>query len=384
MPLFRSINPYPLLIAMSAFVVGCGSAAADGGQAPTQHAASETTSVDEHIATYRPRFERTRPVIAVIGENSGTELTDYVVPYGILRQADVGDVLAIAIDAAPMTMRPALRVQPQASAAQFDARYPDGADYVVVPAVVHQQDPALLAWIKSQAAKGATLVSICDGALVLANSGLMNGHRATAHWATASYRKAHYPQVHWLDDRRYVADGRIVSSAGISAAVPTSLALIEAIAGRARAAAVATEIGASDWSPAHDSRPFHPRPGSNLIAFATTQYLNGLLHRPQQLTIPIGNDVDEVALALTADAYSRTGRAQAYALSSDGGPVETRHGLTVLPDPSTSHAATRTIAMPTGRSGQTLDDVLHGIARAYGAPTAYGVALDLEYPGFHG
>ncbi|MDH7638224.1 hypothetical protein [Sphingomonas oryzagri] len=123
--------------------------------------------------------------------------------------------------------------------------------------------------------------------------------------------------------------------------------------------------------------------GSNLTAFATTQYLNGWLHRPQQLTIPIGNDVDEVALALTADAYSRTGRAQAHALSADGEPVTTRHGLTVLPDTSTSHAA-RTITMPTGKSGQVLDDVLHGIARAYGAPTAYGVALDLEYPGFHG
>lgn len=384
MPLHRSINRYPLLIAISAFVVGCGPAAAGGGQAPTQHAASETTSVDEHIAAYRPRFGRTRPVMAVIGENSGTELTDYVVPYGILRQADVADVLAIAIDPGPMTMRPALRLQPQASAAQFNARYPEGADYVVVPAVVHQQDPALLAWIEGQAAKGATLVSICDGALVLADSGVMNGHRATAHWATAGYRKTHYPKVHWLDDRRYVADGRIVSSAGISAAVPTSLALIEAVAGHARAAAVATDIGASDWSPVHDSRPFHPRLGRNLTAFATTQYLNGWLHRPQQLTIPIGNDVDDVALALTADAYSRTGRAQVHALSADGKPVKTRHGLTVLPDPSASYAAARVIGLPAGASGQTLDDVLHSIARAYGAPTAYGVALDLEYPGFHG
>jgi putative intracellular protease/amidase len=383
MPPHRFVISRWLFIAISTCAVGCGPVAADGARPVTQHGASDTVLAEEHIAAYRPRFDRARPVIAVIGENAGTELTDYVIPYGILRQADLGVVLAIATDPGPMIMRPALTLQPQASVKQFDTLYPDGADYVVVPAVVRQQDPVLIDWIKGQAAKGATLVSICDGALVLANSGVMNGHRATAHWATAAYRKKHYPQVNWVEDRRYVADGRITSSAGVSAAIPTSLALVEAIAGHAKAAAVATAIGVSDWSPAHDSSPFHPRLGRNLTAFVTTQYLNGWLHHPHRLTIPIGKGVDEMALALTADAYSRSGRAKAYALSADGKPVETRNGLTVLPDRVASSNGSRAIAMPASKPGQTLDGVLSGISRAYGAPTAYGVALDLEYPGFH-
>jgi putative intracellular protease/amidase len=373
-----------ILLLSAGFIVGCGSVAGGRTSASSEQNRVAAQTSDERIAPYHARFGRTRPVIAIVGENSGTELTDFVIPYGILRQADVGEVVTVATRPGPMTMRPALRIQPQASVADFDARYPDGADYVVVPAVVRRDDPTLLAWIKAQAAKGSTLVSICDGALVVAGSGAMDGHRATAHWATADYRRKHYPNIHWVDDRRYVADGAIDSSAGISASIPASLALVEAIAGRERAATVAAEIGVSDWNPTHDSRSFHPKLGRNLSAFATTQYLNTWFHKPRALGIPVGAGVDEVALALTADAYTRTNRAHAYALGTSLAPVETRHGLVLLPDRDDGESLDGQVPVPAGKAGLALDRVLGDIARSFGWHTAYGVALDLEYPGFHG
>lgn len=372
-------------LAIAGFVLGCGPIAAGPSSAlPQLGETIAARAAGERIEPYHARFGRKRPVIAVVGVNSGTELTDYVIPYGILRQADLGEVVAVATEAGPITMRPALRIQAQATIAEFDSRFPDGADYVVVPAVVRRDDPALLGWIRRQAAKGGTLVSICDGALVLANSGAMNGHRATAHWATDGYRRKTYPQVNWVEDRRYVADGRVVSSAGISAAIPTSLALIEAIAGRERAAAVAARIGAPDWSPIHDSRSFHPRFGRNLSAFAATQYWNGWFHRPQTIGIPVGAGTDEVSLALAADAYARTGRARVIAIGRTDSPVETRHGLTVLPDRTEGRPVERTVEIPADKPALTLDRILSDIARRYGRQTAYGVALDFEYPDFHG
>lgn len=337
----------------------------------------------EQVAPYHARFGRARPVIAIIGLNGGTELTDYVIPYGILSRANVGEIVPIATEAGPITMRPALRLQPMGSMADFDALYPEGADYVIVPAVTGPTNPALLGWIRRQAAKGGTLLSICDGALVLAASGVMNGHRATAHWGTAGYRRKHYPKVRWEDDRRYVADGTIVSSAGISAAVPVSLALIEAIAGHDRAVATASEIGVSTWGPDHDSHRFHPKFGRNLSAFATTIYLNPWLHKRQDLGLPMSNGVDEVALAFAADAYARTGRARTYTVSAALKPVTTLHGLTVLPDRVDAGSFTRVVPVPAASPGSVMDDVLASIARAYGKQTAYGVALDFEYPGFH-
>ncbi len=331
---FSTTRNRVLLLAAASLVVGCGSVAAgrSAQSPPNQHVAPVAPTASEPIAPYRARFGRQRPIIAIVGVNSGTELTDYV----------------------------------------------------VVPAVVKRNDPTLLTWIKQQAAKGGTLVSICDGALVLAQSGVLDGHRATAHWATADYRRKHYPQVNWIADRRYVADGRIVSSAGISAAIPTSLALVEAIAGHERAAIVAAQVGAPDWSPAHDSHRFAPRFGRNLRAFATTQYLNGWLHKATAIGVAVAPGADEITVALTADAYSRTGRAKAFALGGSTAPILTRHGLTLLPDRTDPKAVDRIVALATGKSAATLDRVLAEIARLYGKQTAFGVALDLEYPGYHG
>jgi len=385
MPDNRLLSIPASMLALAGFAVGFGPiAAAPGLASPPAAGAVAAHAIEEHIAPYRARFGRKRPVIAIVGVNSGTELTDYVIPYGVLRQADVAEVVAVSTAAGPMTMRPALRVQAEATIDDFDAHYPDGADYVVVPAVVQREDPALLGWVRAQASKGGTLVSICDGALVLAASGLLDGHRATAHWATDGYRRKTYPQVRWVEDRRYVADGKVVSSAGISAAIPTSLALVDAVAGHERAAEIAAEIGAQDWSPVHDSRSFHPRLGRNLSAFAATQYLNGWFHYPQTIGIPVSAGTDEIALALAADAYTRSGRARVFAVGPAGSSIEARHGLVVLLDRTETGPGGLTVEIAADRPALTLDRVLADIAHRYGRRTAYGVALDLEYPAFHG
>ncbi|WP_457066713.1 DJ-1/PfpI family protein [Hymenobacter sp. UYAg731] len=339
----------------------------------------------ERIAPYLARFGRSRPVVAVIGENSATELTDFVIPYAVLAQSGAAEVLAVATRPGLLSMRPALQLRPDATIQAFDARFPAGADYVIVPAVVKSADPVLLAWITAQAGKGSTIVSICDGALVVANAGLLTGHRATAHWATESLRKAKYPATTWLTNTRYVADGKFISSAGISAAVPVSLALVEAIAGPARAAALARALGVADWSPRHNSDSFHPRFGRNLTALLAVNLTNGWFFRRQSIGVPVAPGVDDIALALTIDAYSRTGRSRACAVAATREPLRTRHGLMVVPDQATGAPNPPGLLLPAfdGRPAtQQLDNALAGIAARYGRATAYGVALDFEYPGF--
>lgn len=343
----------------------------------------------DQIDPYQARFGRTRALVAVIGENgsadSSTELVDFVVPYGILAQSGATQTIAVATHAGVLNMRPALRLQAQASIDEFDVRFPDGADYVIVPAVSKYNDPALLAWITAQAGKGATIVSICDGALVVANSGLMKGHRATAHWDTEDLRPKKYPETTWLKNRRYVADGKIVSSAGISAAIPVSLALVEAIAGHDRAAALAQDLGVTDWSTQHNSEVFHPRFGVNLWAFIAANYTNRWFHSRQEIGMPVANGIDEISLALTADAYSRTGRSKVFAISASTEILQTRNGLMLIPDRISGGGNPPDRMLPefdATPSALTLDHALAGIADRYGRSTAYAVALDFEYPGF--
>lgn len=356
----------------------------DGGAA-IPSATGATTAVQQigQIAPYRPRFGRTRPVVAVIGENRGTELTDFVIPYSVLVRSGAAEVLSVATEPGVMQMRPALRIKPAASVAEFDARYPDGADYVIVPAVVHSDDIPLRSWVAAQGAKGATVVSICDGAIVVANAGLLKGKRATAHWATRDYRTEHFPDTNWQINARYVADDRVISSAGISAAMPTSLALVEAIAGHDKAAALAQQLGLDDWGPRHDSEIFHPRLGVNISAYLTL-FTNPLFHSTQQIGVKLSDGMDDIALALTMDAWSRTGRSKAVALAESSALVRTHDGLTVMPDRDTSSPEPDRMSPPLAgvAPGKMLDRVLEGIADAYGKRTAYRVALDFEYPGY--
>jgi len=120
---------------------------------PSPVGSSETQAL---LAALKPP-KRGRPVITSIGINDATETTDYLMPHGILRRADVADVVLLATQPGPVTLFPALKVQPHATVAEFDDRQPDGADYVIVPAMSRDDDPVVLEWLRSQAAKGALM-----------------------------------------------------------------------------------------------------------------------------------------------------------------------------------------------------------------------------------
>jgi putative intracellular protease/amidase len=347
---------------------------------PVSPAVAETARESAQIARYQPRFGRSHPVIAVVGENAGTELIDFVIPYGILSESGAAEVLAVATDVGAIQMRPALRIQPHATIDTFDQRFPDGADYVIVPAMMIMDKTAesvLLGWIKAQADKGATVVSICDGAMIVAKTGLMKGHRATGHWATQARREHDFPDTQWLVNTRYVADGKVISSAGVTAAIPLSLALVEAISGTDRAAQVAQDLGVSGWSAQHDSEQFHAGMGMYAIA------IRNFLSFRRDVGVPVAAGVDDISLALTADAYSRTFRSHAYTVASSLDAIQTRHGLTLLPDRIANEKGAPRYELPVFDSTpslQVLDSALTNIAMVYGRSTAHFVALQLEYP----
>ncbi|MET1081383.1 MAG: DJ-1/PfpI family protein [Pseudomonas sp.] len=331
------------------------------------------------LTRYQPRFGRSRPVVAVIGENRMTELIDYVVPYGILQQSATADVLAVATREGPLHMMPALRFEAQATIEDFDRRFPEGADYLIVPAVHHSQDAQLTGWVAAQYGKGATVIGVCDGVLVLGHAGLLQGLRATGHWYSETERRKHFPGTRWHSNSRYLVDGRIVTTSGAAAAVPASLALVEAIAGTARATEVARELGVTEWSNIHDSRPFrlsledYYGAARNLLLF----------WRHETLGIAVAPGVDEIALALTADAYSRTYRSTAVSLATSRAPLLTRRGLRLLPDsrPGSEEQPDRLLpALDPAHPITALELTLGAIAREYGESSARLVALQLEYP----
>lgn len=335
---------------------------------------STAQAAEDQLPAYHPRLEHPRPLIAVVGDNRMTELVDYVVPYGVLKQADVAEVHALSLDEGPLQMMPALRLQAEQTVAAFDRQYPQGADYLIVPAVHHSDDARLGQWVAEQARKGATVVGVCDGVLVLGYAGLLEGKRATGHWYSQGLRESDFPTTHWQRDVRYVSDGKVITTAGVTAALPVSLALVEAIAGTGKASEVAQQLGVTDWSAHHDSRPFGL--GSRGYLAAAGNYLSVWSH--ETLSLAVAPGVDEIGLALQADAWSRTFRSRVIAVSADGQPVTTRHGLRLLTDAPDDQAVP--LAPGSGNAIDILEHTLTVISERYGRHSARLVSQQLEYP----
>jgi transcriptional regulator GlxA family with amidase domain len=100
-------------------------------------------------------------------------------------------------------------------------------------------DPAVFAWLRGMATKARRYGSICTGAFVLAEAGLIDGKRVTTHWAYGDELAHRYPAARVDSDAIFIRDGRLCSSAGITAGMDLALALVEEDHGRALALAVA-------------------------------------------------------------------------------------------------------------------------------------------------
>lgn len=88
--------------------------------------------------------------------------------------------------------------------------------------------PDVVAAAKAHAMDAIRVASVCTGAFLLAETGLLNGRRATTHWARAREFQQRYPAIRTEPDAIFVADGNIWSSAGVMAGIDLALALIEA------------------------------------------------------------------------------------------------------------------------------------------------------------
>jgi putative intracellular protease/amidase len=323
------------------------------------------------VDAMKPRHAE-RPSIAVVASNGGTETNDFLLPHALLQRAGVADVHTISSRRGIVELFPTLQVRLAEDFATFDRMHPSGPDYVIVPAMRHDDDPAVIAWIARQAERGARIIGVCAGALVLGRAGLLDGRRFATHWY---YRKAalrRHPRASFVANQRYVVDCGVATTTGITASVPTTLALVEAIGGAAKARALAEDIGQASWSPSHDSSRFV------LTAARRWDYVTNKLAfwRRERWSVDVCDGMDDLALALAADAWSRTGLVSVEA--SAPGPVKLRSGLELVAR-ATARDATRMPLDPAIRPMEQLDGTLCEIGDRFGAARRDWVMMELEY-----
>jgi transcriptional regulator GlxA family with amidase domain len=117
----------------------------------------------------------------------------------------------------------------------------DPPDLLIVPggAGARGRDPDLVGWLRGHARAAARLASVCTGAFLLAEAGLLAGRTVTTHWERCADLAAQYPDVTVDPDPIFIKDGDLATSAGVTAGIDLALALVEDDLGRAAALAVA-------------------------------------------------------------------------------------------------------------------------------------------------
>ena len=89
------------------------------------------------------------------------------------------------------------------------------------------KDERLVAWIRRTARRSRRVASVCTGAFLLAEAGLLDGRRATTHWSSCDALAERFPLVEVDPDPIFVRDGNVATSAGVTAGMDLALALIE-------------------------------------------------------------------------------------------------------------------------------------------------------------
>ncbi|QJD60855.1 DJ-1/PfpI family protein [Pseudomonas sp. gcc21] len=158
--------------------------------------------------------------------------------------ADLFQVFLLAEETKPVIARGGFSVNPHHAL----HRHPE-LDVLIVVGGVHGEQltkPAVLQWVAEQAAHAHIVASVCTGAFILAEAGLLSGLDVTTHWEDVAELAGRYPALKVVDARRWVDTGKYVTSGGISAGIDMSLHLVSRLGGMSLAEQTARQM-AFDW-----------------------------------------------------------------------------------------------------------------------------------------
>lgn len=153
---------------------------------------------------------------------SVTALSDGSKPFSVKTISENGNIVHA---------RNGLKVQPDYRLDQMPQM-----DILVIPGGYGARETEIhndhvIRWIAGQMSKVELMTSVCTGALLLAKAGLLDGRKATTHWASIERMKKDFPEVNVQQDVKFVDEGNIITSGGISAGINMSFHIVKRLLG---------------------------------------------------------------------------------------------------------------------------------------------------------
>ncbi|MBE0455883.1 DJ-1/PfpI family protein [Pseudoalteromonas sp. KG3] len=173
------------------------------------------------------------------------EVLDFSGPFEVFstakRLADNNwQVFFVAEHAGPIIARAGFSVNPHYSFADHPA-----IDLLIVVGGIHTHElekPAVINWIRETAGAASKVASVCTGAFLLAKAGLLDGLTVTTHWEDQADLAAMFPSLNVIANKRWLSQGKLTTSGGISAGIDMSLALVAELISPAHAELTAKQM----------------------------------------------------------------------------------------------------------------------------------------------
>jgi putative intracellular protease/amidase len=218
----------------------------------------------------KQQAEQEQSMKAAILIFDGVQIIDFTGPYEVLGQAGI-EAFTVAEKAAPIRTTMGMTVTP---AYTFDNAPP--TNLLIVPGgEVQTQNKNIIRWIQQRAQSSDYVLSVCNGAFYLAEAGLLDGREATTFYDLIDELKETYTKVNVVTNKRYVDNGKVITTAGLSSGIDGTLYLISRLQGKAAAQQVALNM------------EYNWQPGSTYArANFADKYLRRMTNRRLRLEIP--------------------------------------------------------------------------------------------------
>jgi transcriptional regulator GlxA family with amidase domain len=208
--------------------------------------------------------ERQAPRNVAIVVHAGVELLDFAGPAQVFASANANGRPAFRVYTVAPANEPVRTNQQVMVVPDYSIDDCPKPDIVVIPGGstnVLLQDERAMAWIRRVVQESELTLTVCTGVFTLANQGLLDGMKATTHHSAIAGLRGSSPNIQVLENVRFVDNGRIVTSAGISAGIDGSLHVVSRLCGPESAKAAARYME-YDWSPPADAQPSPAAPAA--------------------------------------------------------------------------------------------------------------------------
>ncbi len=175
----------------------------------------------------------------------GVQIIDFTAPYEVFGQAGFG-VYTVSVEGESVTTAMGLMVTPDHSFANLPE-----VDVVLVPGGdinAAAADKQIRQWLQQQAKTAEQILSVCTGSHILASAKLLDGLTATTFHSAIPGLRRNNPAINVIDDARFVDNGKIITSAGLSSGIDAALHLVAKRHGMERAKTIAMHLE-YDWRP---------------------------------------------------------------------------------------------------------------------------------------